>query len=50
MYGRKAHYAPIIDWTEKKVKKVKYKKAENKPVKRDIYYNILFYEYFKGWE
>lgn len=51
MYGRKAHYAPVIYWHESKPKKkVNYKKAETKPVKRDIYYNNLFYSYFKGWE
>lgn len=50
MYARKAHYAPIINWQEKKVKKVKYKKAETKPVPRSKYYNELFYSYFKGWE
>ncbi len=50
MYARKAHYAPVINWQEKKVKKVKYKKAETKPVPRSKYYNELFYSYFKGWE
>lgn len=43
-------YAPVIDWSEKKVKKVKYKKAETKPVKRSEYYNNLYYSFFKGWE
>ena len=28
------HYAPVIDWTEKKTKSIKYKKAEVKPVAR----------------
>ena len=43
-------YAPVIDWSEKKAKKVNYKKAESKPVPRSKYYNELFYSYFKGWE
>lgn len=51
MYGRKAHYAPVIYWNESKPKKkVNYKKAETKPVPRSKYYNELFYSYFKGWE
>ncbi len=51
MYGRKAHYAPVIYWNESKPKKkVNYKKAVNKPVPRSKYYNELFYSYFKGWE
>ena len=44
------HYAPVIDWQEKKTKSVKYKKAEVKPVTRSKYYNTLFYSCFKGWE
>lgn len=43
-------YAPVIDWSEKKIKKVNYKKAESKPVPRSKYYNELFYSYFKGWD
>lgn len=44
------HYAPVIDWLEKKTKSVKYKKAEIKPVVRSDYYNRLYDAYFKGWE
>lgn len=51
MLARKAHHAPVIYWHETTPKKkVKYKKAETKPVPRSKYYNELFYLYFKGWE
>nr|WP_263313638.1 hypothetical protein [Mammaliicoccus sp. Marseille-Q6498] len=46
-----AMYAPVINWHERTPSKVyKYKKAENKPVARSNYYNVLFNDYFKGWK